>query len=148
MRFINTHFTWSDMGIYYLYYFTGKKNEKIEEKAAATLFITLKDHNCQEAVSLTRTSQRSVISEVALSEGHPLHEVALTDGEDFSSHPVQFIITQRIDESVKEELVFGITKVEETGINLKLITSEGKIHNLLHITCSYHVIFKYVPRSL
>ena len=59
-----------------LFSLVGKGKGDVKEKyAAASLYIALKDHNCIEALKLTRQSQRDSLRKAAIQLGEDLDEV-------------------------------------------------------------------------
>ena len=76
---------------------SGDSNKCIEDFYASSLYITLKDHKCDEAIRMTVVSQTRMIRKAANSQGFTMGHVATSEGATYSLKPVQLYLTARLD---------------------------------------------------
>lgn len=74
------------------------------EKSAAELYITLKDHRLEEPMRLMIMNKIRMIRQAASESGYDLNQVALKK----QCHPVNIIITNHMDSSIKKLLANNI----------------------------------------
>ena len=94
-----------------------KSNNNEEDSYAASLFITLKDHKCEEA------SQSRMVRDAASSQGYKVDYVPIKEGQKYSTKPVQLYVTSRCDFSICQEIKEGIDKLKFRGLELKVINN-------------------------
>ena len=95
----------------------------------ASIYAVLKDNNCKDAIELTISSHKQSVRRAAGEQGFDIENVATTEGSDFSIKPVQLVLNNNLDRSVREEVKLGLEKIKFTNFNYKVIEDpEGK-HN-------------------
>ena len=70
---------------------------------------------------MARLSNENYVRIAAESQGYEMNHVALREGEDFSSKPVQLILTERLDDGVRREILSGIEQMKFVDIDWKII---------------------------
>ena len=108
------------------FFLPGDANKSPLDAYSASLSIVLKDHKSAEAIALSRESYENVIKEAAAQQGYDLISVKVTEGEDYSVKPADFIITSSIDVDTKDELLIALQQIKFTGLDLKLINLSGE----------------------
>ena len=73
-----------------------------------------------------------MVEKVASQKGYDLVNVEITDGPDFSTKPVQFVLTERLDETVRKELLAGIEKIKFADLDMKVINCHERKCNFNH----------------
>ena len=101
----------------------GKSNNNEEDSYAASLFITLKDHKCEEAIRMAVLSQSRMVRDAASSQGYKVDYVPIKEGQNYSTKPVQLYVTSRCDLSICQEILDGIDKLKFRGLELKVINN-------------------------
>ena len=99
--------------------FLGSKT--LKEYSTASLFIVLKDHDCEHAKTLTVMSQTRSVRGAASSQGFDMDYVHLKEGDDYSTMPAKLFLTERIDVKVAMEVKNGLDKMKHCKLKLKLV---------------------------
>lgn len=107
----------------YGFYTTLGKDSAIEAYSAM-LNQVLKDHNDEEAIRITRLSYHNMVRDAVNKEGVQLQMVDTMETDNVSMKPAQLILTSRLDEDVRRELLSGLEKMKFTQLDLKVI-NEG-----------------------
>ena len=99
--------------------FSGSNDSKTAY--SKSLFITLKDHNCKEAMRICRLSQSNFVKSAAEEQGYSMNHVSLTEGDDFSSKPVQLVLKDQLDAKVRLEILTGLEQIKFADFDLKVV---------------------------
>ena len=95
----------------------------------------LKDHNCEKAIDLVIKSHQDAVREAAKSQGFDITNVAVIEGDNFSTKPVQILLSANLDTEVKKEVLRGLEKIQFVDLEYKLIEeASGKSYYIyIHI---------------
>ena len=86
--------------------FLGAKS--LFDYSASSLFVVLKDHNCQEAVRIITTAQTRSICKAVEDQDYCMNHVEISEGENYSAKPAQLVLTKRIHADVAMEIRAGL----------------------------------------
>ena len=86
----------------------GNSNKSSLDACASWLTIALKDHNSVEVIPLSHGSYKPVVREDASQQGFDINNVEVREGEDYSSKPAHFVITNAINAETKSELLTAL----------------------------------------
>ena len=95
---------------------------------SATLFAVLKDHKCKEAIELVVSSHKSLVQKAAKEMGYEITDVSIKEGESYSTKPVQIVLSERLANVVRAEIVEGLKKMSFTELDYKLINCDDGKH--------------------
>ena len=74
--------------------------------AAQALFQTLKDHKASASIELIRKSYQYCIQKSAKEMGYEIDDsIHVEEGEDYSAKPVKFLLTESLNEDVREKVI-------------------------------------------
>ena len=110
--------------------FIGNSRKSAIDACSAKLFQCLKDHKCDKALFLTRSSSKSSLVKAAERRGFSIDNanVQLTEGDNYSIKPAQLTITQYLDGTTRQDIHNALDHLKFTDLDLKLIdyNSSGK----------------------
>ena len=86
----------------------GNSKKSSFDACASWLTTVLKDHNSVETIPLSRGSYKDMNREDVSQQGFDINNVEVREGEDYSSKPAHFVITNAINAETKSELLTAL----------------------------------------
>ena len=85
-----------------------------------------------------------MVKEAAKTQGFDMDEVAVTDGPDFSCKPVQLVLTERLEDEVRREVLAGIDKMKFLELDIKVIDCDLGMLITVCSTCKLIYLTMYL----